>query len=248
MHRENGQVERYCRTVLNMLRVEVGNRGVQWSDVLWRVQLTLNITRQSTTQASPLQLLIGIDAATPAIRSLVRDTALHDSGTNREALMTLRRQRAAENLTANQRRQDAYVNEDRRQPRVYSVGDFVFVSKSSQSTGKLDAGMRGPYKVVSALPHHRYELELLAGSYGKRTQAAAENMVLWHGEWTPETCAAFFRSDDHDEPGDGPNDDGSGDDDDTQPAAMHAGEDAPRSGTAVLASPCSPQPSCSRDA
>lgn len=58
------------------------------------------------------------------------------------------------------------------------VGDFVFVNKASQSTGKLDSGMRGPYKVVRALPHHRYELELLAGSYGKKTQAAAEHMSL----------------------------------------------------------------------
>ncbi|XP_045509904.1 uncharacterized protein LOC123705247 [Colias croceus] len=52
--------------------------------------------------------------------------------------------------------------------------------------------MRGPYRVVKALPHGRYELQLLAGSYGKSTQAAAEFMVPWRGEWTPEACAAFF--------------------------------------------------------
>ncbi|XP_063825472.1 uncharacterized protein LOC135075030 [Ostrinia nubilalis] len=58
--------------------------------------------------------------------------------------------------------------------------------------------MRGPYKVVRDLPHHRYELELMAGSYGKRTQAAAEHMVQWRGEWTPETCAAFFEGESDD--------------------------------------------------
>lgn len=108
--------------------------------------------------------------------------------------MTLRRQRATELLTANQQRQDAYVNEDHRQPRSFVVGDQVFVSKATQSTGKLDSGMRGPYKVLRALPHQRYELELLAGSYGKKTQAAAEHMVLWRGEWTPDACEAFFGS------------------------------------------------------
>ncbi|CAH0719368.1 unnamed protein product, partial [Brenthis ino] len=67
-----------------------------------------------------------------------------------------------------------------------------------KAVGKLDSCMRGPYKVLKRLPHHRYELELLAGSYGKRTEAAAENMVAWAGEWTPETCAAFFESESDD--------------------------------------------------
>lgn len=181
MHRENGQAERYCRTVLNMLRVEVRSKGAKWSDTLWKVQLILNITKHASTQTSALQLLVGIEAATPVIRSLIRDVALENSSPNREALLSLRRQRASELLTANQQRQDAYVNERRRQPYKYAVGDFVFVSKTSQSTGKLDSGMRGPYKVLRALPHHRYELQLLAGSYGKKTQAAAEHMVLWRG-------------------------------------------------------------------
>lgn len=192
MHRENGQAERYCRTVLNMLRIEVNNKGASWSDVLWKVQLTLNITKQATTRTSALQLLTGIEGTTPVLRSLVRGIALNDSNPNRESLLTMRRQRASELLAANQQRQDAYVNEGRRRPRVFPVDSLVFVSKSSQSTGKLDSGMRGPYKVVRALPHHRYELELLAGSYGKTSQAAAEHMVQWRGEWTPDECEAFF--------------------------------------------------------
>lgn len=194
MHRENGQVERYCRTVLNMLRIEVNNKGASWSDALWKVQLTLNITKQATTQTSSLQILAGIEGTTPVLRSLVRDVALNNTNPNREGLMILRRQRTTELLAANQRRQDAYVNEGRRVPRNFAVGSYVFVSKGSQSTGKLDSGMRGPYKVMRALPHHRYELELLAGSYGKKTQTAAEHMVQWRGEWTPDACEAFFGS------------------------------------------------------
>ncbi|XP_039759674.1 uncharacterized protein LOC120633490 [Pararge aegeria] len=48
------------------------------------------------------------------------------------------------------------------------------------------------YRVVKALPHGRVELQMLAGSCGKATRAAAEFMVPWRGEWTPDTCAAFF--------------------------------------------------------
>ncbi|XP_063369742.1 uncharacterized protein LOC134658073 [Cydia amplana] len=72
---------------------------------------------------------------------------------------------------------------------------MVFVIKTSQMTGKLDSGMRGPYRVTRVLPNGRYNLRLIGGSYGKTTQAAAEHMVIWRGEWTPESCGAFFDSD-----------------------------------------------------
>ncbi|XP_047994896.1 uncharacterized protein LOC125233080 [Leguminivora glycinivorella] len=74
-------------------------------------------------------------------------------------------------------------------------GDVVFVIKYAQSKGKLDHGMRGPYRVVRVLPHDRYELKLLAASYGKTTYAAAQYMVPWMGEWTPESCSGFFEGD-----------------------------------------------------
>lgn len=194
MHHENGQAERYCRSVHNLIRVEANNRRSEWSDTLWRVQLILNMTKSAATNVSPLQLLVGIDATTPVLRSLVRDVALNNTSGNREAVVALRRQRVSERLAARQKRQDELTNEGRKQPRAYKIGDFAFVIKQAQSTGKLDSGMRGPYKITSVLPHDRYELELLSGSYGKRTRAAAEYMVPWRGEWTPETCAMFFES------------------------------------------------------
>ncbi|XP_026327446.1 uncharacterized protein LOC113235768 [Hyposmocoma kahamanoa] len=192
MHHENGQAERYCRTLLNLLRIEVNHRQQSWPEVLWKTQLILNSTRHSTTNLSPLQLLIGSESSTPIIRALVRDVALDIATSNREATMALRRQHVSSLLSANQQRQDEYVNKNRKSPRGFEVNDKVFVIKASQAAGKLNSCMRGPYKVLKCLPHHRYELELLVASYGKRTEAAAENMVLWAGEWTPETCAAFL--------------------------------------------------------
>ncbi|XP_037295467.1 uncharacterized protein LOC119189551 [Manduca sexta] len=192
MHQENGQVERYCRTVLNMLRIEVNHRHESWSDVLWRPQLVLNVNKQKSTQCSALNLLIGSDATTPAINALIRDITLDGSSPNREAYRTMRRQRTEDLLAQNQAKQDARVNRDRKAPRPFAVNDKVFVKKSSQTTDKLDSGIRGPYRILKALPNNRYELQLLAGSYGKITQAAAEYMIPWQGEWTPETCSAFF--------------------------------------------------------
>lgn len=194
MHQANGQVERYVRTVLNMIRIETNHKGSSWSEVLWKLQLVLNITKQKSTCTSPLNLLVGTEATTPVIRAVVRDIAADNSKPNREALREITRSRASESLRKNQSRQDEQVNRNRRTPREFALGDLVFVIKFSQSTGKLDPGMRGPYKVVNILPGGRYELTLLSGSYGKKTQAAAQYMVPWRGEWCPETCAAFFES------------------------------------------------------
>lgn len=192
MHHANGQVERYVRTVLNMIRIEANHKKALWSESLWRLQLVLNITKQKTTQNSALNLLIGTDATTPVIRALVRDLATDNSRPNRDAIREISRDRARQLLRSNQTDQDTYANRLRRPPREFRVGDLVFVIKISQSTGKLDSGMRGPYKVVNVLPSGRYTLKLMAGGYGKTTQAAAQFMVPWKGEWCPETCAAFF--------------------------------------------------------
>ncbi|KAL4708516.1 hypothetical protein ACJJTC_014124 [Scirpophaga incertulas] len=173
-------------------------------DSLWRLQLVLNITKQKTIQVSPLNLLVGIDGATPVIRSLIRDVAADNTRSNRTAWREMCRARASELLQRNRIQQDTRVNEKRRPARVFQVGDFVFVIKFSQVTGKLDPGMRGPYRVQKALPSGRYELKLLSGSYGKTTQAAAEYMVLWQGEWCPESCAAFFENTDVFDAGAGP--------------------------------------------
>lgn len=192
MHQSNGQVERYCRTVLNMIRVESNYREHKWPSVMWKLQLILNITKHRTTQYSALNLLVGIDAATPLIRGLIRDVALEGSSPNREALREMSRQRTSERLRQNQQDQDSYVNQGRKPPRTYALNSLVFVRKQAQATGKLDSGMRGPYRITKILPHGRYELQLVAGSYGKLTQASAEYMFPWHGEWTPEVCAAYF--------------------------------------------------------
>lgn len=139
-----------------------------------------------------MNLLVGHENTTPAIRVLVRDVALGPDLANREARREIVRQRTAERLSRNQMAMDARTNKGRCPPRVFQEGDAVFVIKYAQSKGKLDHGMRGPYRVIRVLPHDRYELKLLAGSYGKTTYAAAQYMVPWMGEWTPEACSAFF--------------------------------------------------------
>ncbi|KAI5630663.1 integrase core domain-containing protein [Phthorimaea operculella] len=164
MHQSNGQVERYVRTLLNMIRIQAESNHATWSGALWRLQLVLNITKQKTTQTSPLNLLVGIDGATPVIRSLVRDVAADVTRPNREAWREMCRTRANELLRRNRTQQDTYVNQKRRPARVFQVGDFVFVIKYSQSTRKLDPGIED-HIGCSGRCCGRYELKLLGGSW-----------------------------------------------------------------------------------
>ncbi|GBP44074.1 hypothetical protein EVAR_85228_1 [Eumeta japonica] len=200
MHHANGQVERYMRTVLNMIKVEVNHKSSSWADTLWKLQLVINITKHRTTQTSPLNLLIETKGTTPVIRALVRDVATENASPNREALREISRSRAGQLLDRNRTQQDERENRRRRSPREFNIDDLVFVIKHSQSTGKLDPRMRGPYKVVNILPSGRYELKLISGDYGKTTQAAAQHMVAWRGEWSTDACAAFFDHADDSEP------------------------------------------------
>ncbi|KAJ0169643.1 hypothetical protein K1T71_014828 [Dendrolimus kikuchii] len=193
MHHSNGQVERYIRTILNMIRIESNNKNSSWSDSLCKIQLVLNMTKQ-TTQYSALYLLVGTNAISPVIRALIRDVAIEGSSPNREAMRELGRSSAKASLDKNQDGQDTRVNRQRHPPRVFQVDDKVFVIKYSQCAGKLDPGMRGPYRVTKVLPSGRYELKLLSGAKGNTTQAAAQYMVPWKGEWCPESCAALFES------------------------------------------------------
>lgn len=70
------------------------------------------------------------------------------------------------------------MNQRRRVPPVFQKGDIVFVRKDGQSAGKPDSYMRGPYRVTNVLPHSRYELKLMSGSYDETTHATAGYMTL----------------------------------------------------------------------
>lgn len=76
VHRANGQVERYMRTIMNLIRIESSVKK-EWPSVLWKIQLVLNTTVQKTTNMTPSQVLIGIKSTTPLIQSVLNDLS-HD--------------------------------------------------------------------------------------------------------------------------------------------------------------------------
>ncbi|CAH2095158.1 unnamed protein product [Euphydryas editha] len=115
-------------------------------------QVISDITKQKTTQVSPLNLLICTEATTQAIRALVRDVTIEDPVPNREALREFTRSRARQRLSDNQANQDEITDRQRHPPRQFHINDLVLLIKFSQVAGKLDPGICGSYKVVKVLP------------------------------------------------------------------------------------------------
>jgi hypothetical protein len=76
IHRANGQVERYMRTIMNLIRIETTVRS-EWPSVLWKIQLVLNTTVQKAINMSPLRALIGVESTTPLIQAVLSDLS-HD--------------------------------------------------------------------------------------------------------------------------------------------------------------------------
>ena len=81
--RGNGQVERYVKTVLNLLRTEIDDKA-EWPQIITKIQTTLNMTIQKTTGFTLIYLLTGVEGNTPDIRKLTESIPTGDISQNLE--------------------------------------------------------------------------------------------------------------------------------------------------------------------
>ena len=177
VHRGNGQVERYMRTIMNLIRVET-TVSSEWSRNLWKIQLVLNSTVQKSTGTTPLRLLIGVNASTPLLQSLLRNL---DSDISILRNRRLDRERISQ--TMNSGPNPTNVNSMRRDTLQFSVGDFVLLHKDKTlHNSKLRYRFLGPYEVTSCLPRGRYELKKVGTRF--TTKAAKEQLRRWPTDWS----------------------------------------------------------------
>ncbi|XP_044766176.1 uncharacterized protein LOC123322299 [Coccinella septempunctata] len=176
IHRGNGQVERYMRTIRNLLRIETRVKA-EWPSGLWKIQLVLNTTVQKSTNSTPLQLLLGIQSSTPLIQALLKNVSKDLSSIRNQ---DLDRRRVAEKLSSTRDLND--VNKRRRDNVQYSPGDFVLMHRDSQMhISKSDYEFLGPYEVVNCLDNGRYEIKKVGTNIV--TKAAKEQLRRWPTQW-----------------------------------------------------------------
>lgn len=178
IHRSNGQVERYMRTIMNLLRVETRIKS-EWSSKVWKIQLVLNTTVQKSTNIAPLRALIGVDGATPLIQNLLKNIT-DDSVPIRN--LNLDRERVKSALDSNAKR-ELRSNTKRRDTKIFQVGDFVLMHRDDKMhQGKLSYEFDGPFEVVGITPQQRYELRRVGKS--TITKAAKEQLRIWPSDWS----------------------------------------------------------------
>lgn len=178
IHRSNGQVERFMRTIMNLLRVET-TTNTEWSKGLWKIQLVLNTTIHKTTKETPLKTLIGRESSTPLIQKVLEDLA-----TDMQPIRNLNidRQRVKSRLDEATNK-PLQANKLRRNTLSFEKGDFVLMHRDEQMhKSKLKYEFQGPYEVVGITPEGRYELRRV----GKQliTKAAKEQLRKWPTDWS----------------------------------------------------------------
>lgn len=178
VHRSNGQVERYMRTIMNFLRIETKIRS-EWSSTLWKIQLVLNTTIQKAIGTTPLRALIGIEGSTPLIQTLLANISADLQPLRNLHLDRSRIKDRLDGLTQTKIKE----NEKRRNSENFNVGDFVLMHRDDRMhQGKLKYEFQGPFEIVNITSEGRYEIKRVGKSHV--TKAAKEQLRRWPSDWS----------------------------------------------------------------
>lgn len=177
--RGNGQVERYVRTVVNMLNTTC-NGSSDWPSGLWKVQQSINTTVQKSTGFTPIRLLIGCNTNIPSIQSCLSDVDAVEPNIDVRADRELAYQRLRSEANNLKTRFDL----KRRNSKNYEVGNTVFVNQDHRRRDKLSPAYKGPYEIAAVLPKDRYSLRGLGNL--RDITVSKDKLRLWKGEWLGE--------------------------------------------------------------
>jgi hypothetical protein len=158
----DGQTERMNRTMEEMLRSYVNDKGNDWDQHLATAELAYNTATQESTGYTPFRLSYGMEARLPMDYALQQAKA----GDNPVAVETIQQWnadlvKARHNLEQAQQRQSFYADQHR-QSHVYNVGDKVMLTTEHMNSkvGKLNARYVGPFIVKRVTSAVNVELNL----------------------------------------------------------------------------------------
>ena len=152
----DGLVERFNRTLVDMLAKRLNSSGKEWDEVLPYTLFAYRATVQVFTGESPFRLLYGRDPQLPTESvlnpSVRRETvALDDYQTAMTLQMSEMWASAQRNLQKAQKRQKCHHDRHARDA-TFAEGERVFVHTPTLKNGpayKLASPFKGPYRVVA---------------------------------------------------------------------------------------------------
>jgi hypothetical protein len=158
----DGQTERMNRTLQEMLRSYVDDKGSDWDQHLAMAELAYNTAVQESTGYTPFQLSYGMEAHLPMDHAL-SEAKLTDNPTAAETIEQWNKnlQQARHNLEQAQMRQSFYADQHRND-QEYQVGDKVMLTTEHMRSkvGKLNARYLGPFTVKRVISPLNVELDL----------------------------------------------------------------------------------------
>ena len=184
----DGLVERFNRTLTDMLAKKVETNGLDWDQHLPYVLFAYRASVQESTQETPFHLLYGRDPRLPSSLTMDEDPfrdqvdlCVYTSEVT-ERLQTAWKL-AQESVRCAQRRQKKNFDRTAKKPR-YQVGQRVLVFMPSAKQGKaykFACPFHGPYRVVdihetgaSVRPVHKPEQEPIRVAFDQLRPCAEE--------------------------------------------------------------------------
>ena len=194
----DGLVERFNRTLINMLAATVHDHPTQWKSHLKKMCMAYNTSVHPSTGFSPFYLMFGRDAKLPVdiAYGCVPEEPLPQHEYTRRLKDTLQKafDVARRNLNTNtERMKDFYDQKIHGKP--YDPGDLVWLHNPAVPKGKsrkLHSPWSGPYKVVKRLSAAVYRIQDQRGSRSRRRR----RLVVHFDRLKP--CPKGIRSDDVD--------------------------------------------------
>ena len=166
----DGLVERFNRTLLNMLATHCTDHPWDWEQHIRKVCMAYNTSVNATTGYTPFYLMFGRQARLPV--DVMYGNTPTDSQSPSEYAVNLKKQLTAAYETVrntcksqHERQKELY---DRKIPGdPYMAGDWVWVLNPKvpkNSTRKLFHPWQGPYKIVKKISECVYRIQALNGA------------------------------------------------------------------------------------
>jgi hypothetical protein len=160
----DGQTERMNRTLEEMLRAYVNDKGTDWDQHLPLAELAYNTAVQDSTGFTPFSLSYGENPRLPMDHALA-EAKVNDNPTAADMIQSwnMDMEQARYNMQQAQRRQARYSDQHRRDHQ-YAVGDQVMLTTQHMKSkvGKLNPRFVGPYTITRVLSPVNVELDLPA--------------------------------------------------------------------------------------